>query len=45
MKRVGKSVSTAKEILGAVNIQVSNNLPSLTNVDKKMLPPRSVKIL
>ena len=45
MKRVGKSVSTVRDILAAVSVQTSNNLPSLANIDKKMLPPRSVKIL
>ena len=45
VKRAGKSVSTVREILGTANLQSGNNLPALTSIDKKMLPPRSVKIL
>jgi hypothetical protein len=44
MKRTGKSISTVRDILNAINAP-PNNLPTLNNVDKKMLPPRSTKIL
>ena len=44
LKRAGKSVSTVRDILHAVNVN-SNNLPALNNVDKKYLPPKSNKIL
>ena len=44
LKRAGKSVSTVRDILHAVNVNCSN-LPSLNNIDKKYLPPKSNKIL
>ena len=44
LKRVGKSVSTVRDILNAVNANY-NNLPSLHSIEKKYLPPKSNKIL
>jgi TPP-dependent indolepyruvate ferredoxin oxidoreductase alpha subunit len=44
IKRPGKSVSTVRDILNAIGIP-SNNLPLLNSIDKKLLPPRSTKIL
>lgn len=43
-KHNSKNNPTLKDILSAVNVN-SNNLPTLTNIDKKFLPPKSNKIL
>jgi hypothetical protein len=42
MKRTGKSVTTVREVLGAVNIGSNNNLaPLVGNVERKLvLPPK-----
>lgn len=39
----GKSISTVREVLG-VNAN-HNNLPLLNSLEKKLLPPRSTKVL
>ncbi len=44
LKRPGKSLSSVRDILTAINVN-SNNLPSLNSIDKKFLPPKTNKIL